>query len=345
MIHNWHLQWVVCAGTLEEIQIHVRQGGSGMAHVRRVGIALLLLALAAIWVGCAGSAPQSTPYMAEGGGDSGAPAAEAAAEAPSAGDSAETQAAPGADGPAGELQQASTGAPRSNRKIIKNGEMRLAVKDTDVAVGGITQIAADLGGYLLSSRAWTQEDEGSGEAQRYASITISVPSDRFEEALNRLRGLGVRVLDETAAGEDVTDQFVDLQSQLKNYQATRDRIRGFMEQAQTVEEALKVNEQLGAVEGEIERIQGQINYLAGRSAFSTIAVTVEPDLPPLAAAPAPAPAVWSARATFVEASAALQIVAQGFADLLIWFGVVVLPFILLILAVGWPVWRFWPRAR
>jgi hypothetical protein len=321
-----------------------------MAHLRRLGIGLLLFALAVIWVGCSGSGSQAAPSAA----DSAPPAAaEAAGEAAPAGDSAGVEAAPqsepqpalAAGGAEGDVQQASAPPQRSNRKIIKNGEMRLAVADTDVAVGGITQIAADVGGYILSSRAWTQDDAATGEAQRYASITISVPSDRFEDSLNRLRGLAVRVVDETASGEDVTDQFVDLQSQLKNYVATRDRIRGFLEQAQTVEEALKVNEQLAAVEAEIERIQGQINYLAGRSAFSTIAVNVEPDLPPVAAMPEPTPDLWSARATFVEASAALQIVAQRFADLLIWFAVVVLPFILLILAVVWPVWRFWPRVR
>lgn len=315
-----------------------------MVRVRWMSLALLL-SLALSLAGCAASAPQAAP--------SAAPAAAADGAAPAGSDSS-PMAVPAADSAGGEglaaaepseVNLVASPPQDANRKIIKNGELRLAVKDTDVAVGRTTQIAADVGGYILSSRAWTQDDTGLGEPLHYASITLSVPSDRFEETINRLRGLAVHVLDETAAGEDVTDQFVDLQSQLKNYQATRDRIRGFLDQAQTVEEALKVNEQLAAVEAEIERIQGQINYLGGRSAFSTIAVNLEPDLPPVVAAPAPVAEVWSARATFTEASAALQIVAQRFADLLIWFGVVVLPFILLLLLVAWPIWRFWPRMR
>lgn len=314
-----------------------------MAGVRRLGLMILFLALAIIWVGCSSeSAPQASP------GDAGPeqPAAEAAvADIEGAAVASEPEAAPATTDGQGDVQLVGAPAQPSNRKIIKNGEMHLAVAETDVAVSRITQIAADVGGYLLSSRAWTQDDAAGGEAHRYASITLSVPADRFEESLNRLRGLAVRVLDETASGEDVTDQFVDLQSQLKNYQATRDRIRGFLNQAQTVEEALKVNEQLSAVEAEIERIQGQINYLAGRSAFSTIAVNVEPDLPALVAAPEPMPEVWSANATFREASAALQLVAQRFADLLIWFGVVIVPFILLLVLAAWPIWRFWPRVR
>ena len=319
-------------------------------RIRWMTIALLLLSMALGLAGCAASAPQASPVAAPAAaGDrempasvEGAPVEAAAAEAP-----AESMtASPAGENTAGTQSEVNLAAsPRqdANRRIIKNGELRLAVEETDVAVSRITQIAADVGGYILSSRAWTQDDPARAEPLRYASITLSVPADRFEETLNRLRGLAVRVQDETASGEDVTDQYVDLQSQLKNYQATRDRIRGFLEQAQTVEEALKVNEQLAAVEAEIERIQGQINYLAGRSAFSTIAVNVEPDLPPLVAAPEPTPEVWSARATFAEASAALQLVAQRFADLLIWFGVVILPFILLMLLVAWPVWRFWPR--
>jgi len=318
-----------------------------MMRIRPMTIAVLLLSMALGLAGCAASAPQASPV--------GAPAAAGDGPVPASVEGAPVEAAEAAaESPANESAAAGVqsevnlpASPRQdpNRRIIKNGDLRLAVEETDVAVSRITQIAADVGGYILSSRAWTQDDPARKEPLHYASITLSVPADRFEETLNRLRGLAVRVEDETASGEDVTDQYVDLQSQLKNYQATRDRIRGFLDQAQTVEEALKVNEQLVVVEAEIERIQGQINYLAGRSAFSTIAVNVEPDLPPLAAAPEPTPEVWSARATFTEASAALQLVAQRFADLLIWFGVVILPFILLMLLVAWPVWRFWPRVR
>jgi hypothetical protein len=315
-------------------------------------IALLLPALAAVWVGCSQPAPQaSSGEMAAAEPPAARPEASAGVEGATESAAVAMMAVSAAGGDAAAAgapansEQAPSPVPRSSRKVIKNGDLRLAVDDTDVAVSGVTQIAADVGGYILSSRAWTQEDAATGEPHRYATITISVPADRFEEALNRLRGLAVRVLDESATGEDVTDQFVDLESQLRNHQATRDRIRGFLEQAQTVEEALRVNEQLARVEAEIERIQGQIHYLAGRSAFSTIAVNIEPDLPPLAAAPEPTPEVWSARATFAEAGGALQIVAQRFADLLIWFGVVLLPFILLMLLVAWPIWRFWPRVK
>jgi hypothetical protein len=102
----------------------------------------------------------------------------------------------------------------SNRKIIKNADVRLLVKDTDVAIDRSTQIVGDLGGYIISSRVWYQDYFGNN--LKYATMTIGIPVDQFEHALLRFRDLSIRVLDENATGEDVTDQYVDLQSQLEN---------------------------------------------------------------------------------------------------------------------------------
>ncbi|HEU4743753.1 MAG TPA: DUF4349 domain-containing protein, partial [Anaerolineales bacterium] len=111
---------------------------------------------------------------------------------------------------------------RSNRMIIKNADVRLMVKDTDVAIDRATQIIGDAGGYIVSSRVWYQDYYGNN--LKYAAITIGIPVDEFERTLVRLRDLAVRVVDEVASGDDVTEQYVDLQSQLTNLEATRARI-------------------------------------------------------------------------------------------------------------------------
>jgi len=121
---------------------------------------------------------------------------------------------------------------QSERMIIKNGDIKLLVKDTEVAIDGVTQLVRDVGGYIISSRVWYEDWYGTG--YKSASISVGVPVDQFETALRRLRGLSIRVLDEQATGEDVTDQFVDLESKLTNLEATRNRIRTFLDQAQTV---------------------------------------------------------------------------------------------------------------
>ena len=241
----------------------------------------------------------------------------------------------------------------SNRKIIKNADVRLLVKDTDVAIDRSTQVISDLGGYIISSRVWYQDYFGNN--LKYATITIGIPVDQFEQALLRFRGLSIRVLDENATGEDVTDQYVDLQSQLENLEATRARILEFLQAAKTVDEALRINQQLSDIENQIEQIKGRMNYLADRSSFSTITVNFEPEFPILTATPTltPEPTLtprptftstpWKPGETFTDASRTVTNTYRGLIDFLIWIVVVVIPVLAPFVFIFWLVWRFFIR--
>src|SRR5512140_24027 len=162
---------------------------------------------------------------------------------------------------------------------------------------------------------------------------MGVPVDQFETAMRRLRGVALRVVDDNASGEDVTDQYVDLQSQLTNLEATRDRIRTFLDQATTVDEALRINQQLSDVEVQIEKIKGQMNYLSNRSAFSTITINLEPELPKIemtptpTATPAPIASLgpWDPSATTQQATNTLVSAYRVLVEMLIWVFVVLLP--------------------
>lgn len=230
------------------------------------------------------------------------------------------------------------------RMIVKNAEIRLLVSNTDTAIDRVTQVASDVGGYIISSRVWFQ-DVGA-LSLKYASYTIGVPVDQFERALGRLRAIATRVMDETSSGEDVTDQYVDLQSQLSNLEATRDRIRQFLDKAKTVEEALQVNSQLSAVEAQIEQTKGRMNYLGDRSAYSTISITLEPDVasptptltPTATATPTPQP--WNPGQTLSQAKKTVTYFYRGFADLGIWLGVAILPIFGPFVFIGIVIWYF-----
>lgn len=236
---------------------------------------------------------------------------------------------------------------RSNRMIVKNADVRLMVKDTDVAIDRTTQIVGDAGGYLVSSRVWYQDYYGNN--LKYAAITIGVPVDQFEKVLSRLRGLAIKVVDETAAGDDVTDQYVDLQSQLTNLEATRARIQEFLNDAKTVDEALRINQELANIEGQIEQIKGQMNYLNDRSAFSTITLNLEPELPILTptptATPRPTatPVPWNPGQTYGEAKNTVTVLYQGIGNFLIWLGVVILPIVLPPALILWGIWKWLNR--
>ena len=219
----------------------------------------------------------------------------------------------------------------SDHMIIKNGDMRLLVSDTDRALDGLTQVVGDTGGYVISSRVWFQDYYGTN--YKYATLTLGVPVDQFEAALRRIRGLALRVMDDNASGEDVTSPYVDLQSQLGNLEATRDRIRSFLDDAKTVDEALRINQQLSDVEVQIEKIKGQMNYLANRSAYSTMTVNLEPQLPEVVMTPTPTmtptpvPALgpWDPGQTTQRASNTLISAYRVIVDALIWVFVVLVP--------------------
>jgi hypothetical protein len=241
----------------------------------------------------------------------------------------------------------------TNRKIIKNADMRLLVKDTDVAIDRTTQIIGDLGGYIISSRVWYQDYYGNN--LKYATITIGVPVDQFERMLTRLRELAIRVLDENASGEDVTDQYVDLQSQLVNLEATRARIQEFLKDAKTVDEALRINQELANIESQIEQIKGRMNYLADRAAFSTITVNFEPEFPILTPTPTPTitptftprptstPIPWKPGETFTDARKTVVSAYQGLINFAIWLFVVIIPVLLPFALIIWAVWKLFTR--
>jgi hypothetical protein len=261
---------------------------------------------------------------------------------------AEPTQAPAVATPAAPDSYAAAFPSRPNRLIVKNAELKLLVTDTDVAIDRTTQIAADTGGYIISSRV--RYDEWMGKSYKYASITIGVPVDQFELAMRRLRALALQVVDETASGQDVTDEYVDLQSRLGNLEATRDRIRQFLDQAQTVEESLRVNDQLAAIEEQIEQVQGRMNYLFDRSAYSTITVQIDPELPQPTPAPTPTPTPtptpippWSPMQTVEHAGHTLGSILRVLTEIAIWLAIVVVPLVAPPALLVWGVYRRFNR--
>ena len=231
--------------------------------------------------------------------------------------------------------------------IIKNGNMTLLVEDADTGVKRVTQIAGDNGGYVLSSQVYYQ-----GE-YKAATITIAVTSDRFDQAMERLRQIAIQVLAEDASGQDVTGEYVNLQSRLRNLEATRDRIQSFLDKAATVEEALQINQQLADIEAQIEQVKGRMAYLSGRAAFSTITVnlTVPQPTPTPTFTPSPTPTytptatptAWSPGRALSNATKTQTSVFRGLVDALIWLVVVPGPYLVVLALIVWAVREYQRR--
>lgn len=321
---------------------------------------LLLLAGATILSAC--GAPRAATQVPEAYGDNKSVVEQEAPMQPASGgavdssnqpaepsDSNEQSGMPGDTTTVQTGSEALTSANSSNRMIIKNGEVKLQVEDTEIAIDRTLQITKDLGGYVISSKVWYQEH--SMGSFKYASITLGMPSDQFETAIRRLRGIAIKVLDENASGQDVSDEYVDLQSKLTNLEATRDRIRSFLDEAKTVEESLKINQELSTIEAEIEKVKGRMNYLSNRAAYSTITVTLEPQLPPLTPTPtptitpSPTPATWNPGKTVEQAGNTLVNIYQAIIELLIWIGIVVVPVVLPIVLILYLIFKALTRKK
>ena len=157
-----------------------------------------------------------------------------------------------------------------DRLIVKTAELGVAADDVRATLSEAGEIAAGFGGEVFSSRV-----RGDG-GRVSADLVLSVPSGEFEAALDELRGLGRRISTDAVSGQDVTEEFVDLESRERNLLAAEESLLTLYDRAKDVDDTLAVQRELTLVRGEIEEVQGRIQYLEDRTATSRISLTVEP---------------------------------------------------------------------
>jgi hypothetical protein len=195
-----------------------------------------------------------------------------------------------------------------DRMIVRTGDMSLVVKDVIQARDDIAQLAARFDGYVVSSQISGEEEEMRGW------ISIRVPDDKFEQALAELRNLAVRVKSESTSSQDVTEEYIDLQSRLNNAEATEKQYLALLEKATDVEDILRIYESLSRVRQEIEQIKGQMQYLERTASMSRISVYLEPQ----ATAKPLVGAGWSALEALKSAVRGIVIFGQWLVILAIW---------------------------
>ncbi len=223
-----------------------------------------------------------------------------------------------------------------DRLIIRTGHMSIVVMDTEAALADIARLAEANGGWVVSSNAYQFDERG-----KRGSITVRVPADRFDEMVAGVKATAVTTTRESTESQDVTEEYVDLSARLNNLQATADRVRSFLDEAQNVEEALEVNRTLSQLEERIEVIQGRMNYLSQSAAYSTLTINITPDAlsQPLALGG------WEPQGTARAAIESLVVALQGLANLAIWLLLFLLPLGLLVFIPLWLLVRTIRRRR
>jgi hypothetical protein len=304
----------------------------------RLGVVCGVLMVAALLLGACSAAtrslgrdaeaPMVAPYEGVGGAMPQASDAAARSEGAASANKATTDASAA---PAGQAQQQPW-----DRMIIKNGTMTLVADDVAGTVDAMSGIVASVpGAHVFGSNV---RYEGS---RQIATITLRVPSQSFDEVMARLRRLATKpqdVMNEQVSSQDVTEEFVDLQSQVRNLQAQEQRYLTLLDRAQSVADILAIQQRLGETRMQIERIQGRLTYLERRAEFGTIVVTV--NARPVGVRPQAG--VWDPQATFARALASVAVLLQNVGDVAIWlavFSVVLVPMGLIVWLVVWLVRR------
>jgi len=167
--------------------------------------------------------------------------------------------------------------------VIRTATLQLTVKDVGASIDSIRSLASQHGGYVTSSETNHQGDYS------YSTVTVQIPSRDFDQImplLERMDGMVVKVVDESITSSDVTEEYTDLQSQLRNLQATEERMLALQAKADKIEDVLAIDHELRDVQGQIETIQGRVNYLSKRSEMSSVTITLWPESAPIASEPA-----------------------------------------------------------
>ncbi len=161
----------------------------------------------------------------------------------------------------------------SDRKIIRNAELSLEAADPEDAQRKITAVAELRGGFVVESQQSSSEIKST--TRDTVTMTVRVPADRFSDTLADIRNTSTRVVLETVKGQDVTEEFIDIEAQMKAKKALEQQFMEIMKRASTIGDALHVQSQLAAVRGEIERIEGRKRFLENQSSMSTITIKLQ----------------------------------------------------------------------
>ena len=223
---------------------------------------------------------------------------------------------------AGKVEEKAEEGSISERLVIKRGNLSLLVKETLKAVEEVKKIAENLDGFVLSSYTWYTDAQ---KERVQGKVVIKVPSDKFSEAIGKLKDLAIKVVSEQTTGQDVTEEYVDLESRLKNLEATEEQFRAIMKRSGKISEILEVQRELTGVRSQIEVAKGRMKYLKESAAMATITVNIateEEELPIVEEK-------WRLMKVVKAALRALVRFWQKISSAVIWLGVFFSPFILL----------------
>jgi len=215
------------------------------------------------------------------------------------------------------------------RIVIRNADLSIVVDVPNDAMGYISQMAERMGGYVVSSNLWKSMNYNGMEIPE-ASINVRVPSNLLNQAIDEIKNLvkdkDVDILSENVSGQDVTKEYTDLNSRLKNLEDAEEQLRLILDEAKKTEDVLNVFNQLTYYREQIEVTKGQIKYYEEASTLSSINIRIQAHeaVNPITVAG------WKPSVTVSKALQALVNTLQVIIDALIWIVLTILPVLIII---------------
>lgn len=229
--------------------------------------------------------------------------------------------------------------PATRPMIVRSAQMRIVAGDTTKTVDAVTKAVEAMGGFVAGSNIWRE-----GELMR-ATLTLRVPADKLTSVLTSIRTLARRVDTETIASQDVSQEYVDLASGVRNLEATETELRELLvvarKNSRKAADVLEVHAQLTMIRGQIEQAKGRMRYLSEVAAMSSISLEILPDA---IAKPVVEPG-WQPLVVAKDAVRALVGSLQSMATVAIWLLVYVVPVFGMLALVIVALWKIARRTR
>jgi len=153
------------------------------------------------------------------------------------------------------------------RYIIREAEVTLEVKDARAAAEAMAKAVKQLGGYVGDTM-----EETDPLGVRTVTVQMRVPANRFDDLMRAIEAQGT-VLHRHIGTQDVTEEYVDVQSRLRNLKRTEERLLSHLQRTARLADTLAVEKELSRVRMEIEQYEGRMRYLSHTVQFSTATVS------------------------------------------------------------------------
>lgn len=152
-----------------------------------------------------------------------------------------------------------------DRKVVRTGDLVVSVESPEKASTEVERLIKEAGGFVEHSTATNDSN---------VWLHCRVPASQLDQVMNSVASLGDEERRSVSAA-DVTEQYTDLETRLRNDLALRDRLRQLLQRAKDVEDVLAIEKELNRIQAEIETMQAQFDRLRSEVELSALSINLQ----------------------------------------------------------------------